>query len=101
MKNILIVTGIYPPDIGGPATFTKNLRDFINKSEYKVIVITLSNIQNRGWDFFYLTKIWLHFAKIWGITSNEHERPHQKDRSPEKIYAAHLLDPQFILQSLL
>ena len=46
MKNILIVTGIYPPDIGGPATFTKNLREFINKSEYKVIVITLSNIQN-------------------------------------------------------
>ena len=46
MKNILIITGIYPPDIGGPSTFTKNLSEFINDSKYNAIVITLSNIEN-------------------------------------------------------
>ena len=35
MKNILIVSGIYPPDIGGPATFSKEILDFINLKKIK------------------------------------------------------------------
>ena len=41
MKKILIITGIYPPDIGGPATFVREICKFINnkKDEYKVITL--------------------------------------------------------------
>lgn len=46
MKKILIVTGIYPPDIGGPATFVKDFFYFIKKQNDLVKVITLQNKQN-------------------------------------------------------
>tara|TARA_Y100000589_G_scaffold164083_1_gene155941 strand:+ start:2344 stop:3444 length:1101 start_codon:yes stop_codon:yes gene_type:complete len=41
MKRILIITGIYPPDIGGPATFANELFSFINFKKDYVKVITL------------------------------------------------------------
>ena len=46
-KKILIITGIYPPDIGGPATFVKELSEYIDKREDTLKVITLQ-------DFHYL-----------------------------------------------
>jgi len=39
-KKILIATGIYPPDIGGPATYVKTLEMELPKSGFEVRVIT-------------------------------------------------------------
>src|SRR3989344_9054812 len=35
-KNILICAGIYPPDIGGPAKYAKNLTDEFSRNEKKL-----------------------------------------------------------------
>ncbi|MBU2219306.1 hypothetical protein KKG15_02345, partial [Patescibacteria group bacterium] len=40
--RILIATGIYPPDIGGPATYAKNLADEFLRRGCGVKVITYS-----------------------------------------------------------
>ena len=42
-KRILIISGIYPPDIGGPATFVKELIEFINSKKDEVRLITLQD----------------------------------------------------------
>ena len=39
-RNILIATGIYPPDIGGPATYVKTLCEELPKKGYKIKVVT-------------------------------------------------------------
>ncbi|MBU6142076.1 glycosyltransferase family 4 protein [Patescibacteria group bacterium] len=39
MKNLLIATGIYPPDIGGPATYTRMLRSALG-DVFSVQVVT-------------------------------------------------------------
>jgi len=44
MKNILIITGIFPPDIGGPSTFVSSLKKYLEEQDYKPLVITLSDI---------------------------------------------------------
>ena len=46
-KNLLIVTGIFPPDIGGPATFTESLLKYLTDKNYCVKIISLSNIKKR------------------------------------------------------
>ena len=38
-KNILICAGIYPPDIGGPAKYAKNLTDEFSRNENRVKVL--------------------------------------------------------------
>jgi glycosyltransferase involved in cell wall biosynthesis len=40
--NIQLVTGIFPPDIGGPAHFIPTLQDFLQKSGARVQVLTLA-----------------------------------------------------------
>lgn len=40
--RVLITTGIFPPDIGGPATFVPNLATALAAREHKVTVLTLS-----------------------------------------------------------
>lgn len=42
-KNILICTGIYPPDIGGPATYTKTLEKELPGHGFAVRVITYAD----------------------------------------------------------
>ena len=39
-NKLLIATGIYPPDIGGPATFAAKIADGFNKIGYKVQILT-------------------------------------------------------------
>ncbi len=41
-KHILISTGIYPPKIGGPAQYAKNLKEAFEKINYTVAVKTFS-----------------------------------------------------------
>ena len=45
-KRILIITGIYPPDIGGPATFVPEISNFLKIKKDKYTVITLQDEQN-------------------------------------------------------
>jgi len=42
-KKILIATGIYPPDIGGPATIVGELKNSLSARGYNVKVITYSS----------------------------------------------------------
>ncbi len=41
--KVLLVTGIYPPDIGGPATFIPGFEKFLREKQMRVKVVTLSN----------------------------------------------------------
>ncbi len=42
--KILIATGIYPPDLGGPATLLTRLPDALRAREAEVKVITYSDV---------------------------------------------------------
>jgi glycosyltransferase involved in cell wall biosynthesis len=41
--NVLIVTGIFPPDIGGPATYVPSISSELVKRGHNVTVVTLSD----------------------------------------------------------
>jgi glycosyltransferase involved in cell wall biosynthesis len=41
--NILIVTGIFPPDIGGPATYVPSMASELLKRGHRITVVTLSD----------------------------------------------------------
>ena len=41
--NLLIVTGIFPPDIGGPATYVPSMASELVKRGHRVTVVTLSD----------------------------------------------------------
>ncbi len=64
--KILIATGIYPPDIGGPATYTANLAKELTKLGHKVTVITYtddSRANVRGdWRLVTISRHW----PLWG-----------------------------------
>ncbi len=49
--RILIATGIYPPDIGGPAKYAKNLKDVWEASGHKVTVKIFGKFQKIPWGF--------------------------------------------------
>ena len=44
--NILITVGIFPPDIGGPASFVPKISDFLIESGHNVQIICLSEAKN-------------------------------------------------------
>lgn len=44
--NILITVGIFPPDIGGPASFVPKISDFLIKNGHNVKIICLSEDEN-------------------------------------------------------
>ncbi|MCP4400617.1 MAG: glycosyltransferase family 4 protein [bacterium] len=43
MMNICLITGIFPPDIGGPATYVSRLAESLCREHHKICVITLGN----------------------------------------------------------
>ena len=59
-KKILIVTGIYPPDIGGPASYAKTLAQRLSK-DHEVKVITYSSVRKFEQDKIYpfiVKRVW-------------------------------------------
>jgi len=87
-KNILLATGIYPPDIGGPATYVKILqeelpkigyndalmkkildKEFI-KNGYQIKIVTYGEGKSTG-DIFYVSrkqnKLLRYFKYFWKI----------------------------------
>src|SRR5262245_44818031 len=51
--RVLIVTGIFPPDCGGPATFVPRIAEALVKRRHEVQVVTLSDVldQSQGYTF--------------------------------------------------
>ncbi|MDP6562037.1 MAG: glycosyltransferase family 4 protein [Candidatus Peribacteraceae bacterium] len=48
--KIILATGIYPPAIGGPATYSKKLADRLTRSSHDVIVVTYGNkVETEKW----------------------------------------------------
>lgn len=45
MSRILITTGIFPPDIGGPASYSKTLAERMSKN-FKVAIVTYSSVKS-------------------------------------------------------
>ncbi|MAG50819.1 hypothetical protein CL621_04245 [archaeon] len=45
--KILIVTTIFPPDIGGPATYSYEIAKRLTKLGHKVVIVTYGNKQNK------------------------------------------------------
>lgn len=52
--NLLIATGLYPPDIGGPATYSKILKDELPKHNINVEILSFGEVRH-------LPKIIRHF----------------------------------------
>ena len=44
--NILITVGIFPPDIGGPASFVPKISNFLIENGHNVKIICLSEVGN-------------------------------------------------------
>lgn len=45
-KRILVATGLYPPDIGGPATYTKMLEDELPQRGYELDVYAFGEVRH-------------------------------------------------------
>lgn len=84
--KVILATGIYPPDIGGPATYVRNLAKQLTKKGVEVIVIAYQQpeipdsgyqIPDDSWPVIRVSKAgspilrWLHYAK--------HVKKHGKD----------------------
>jgi len=56
-KNILICTGIYPPDIGGPATYVKILQEKLPEYDhnFKIKIITYGKSKNSD-EVYYISR---------------------------------------------
>ncbi len=74
IKNILLATGIYPPDIGGPATYSKMLLDELPKHGFNVKVITYGDskldtgeaiVVNRNRNIF--LRYFKYFWQVWKL----------------------------------
>lgn len=46
--RVLILSGIYPPDIGGPATFVPRFADFLCLKNHRVEVISLTSTEGKS-----------------------------------------------------
>jgi len=59
-KKILIATGIFPPDIGGPATYSKLLVDKLHEKGFLVEVVSFGEVRH-------LPKIIRHIAYFFNV----------------------------------
>lgn len=54
--KVLLISGIYPPDIGGPATFVPKLKNFLEVNDLRTFLITLGNKTEKGSEYFRLAR---------------------------------------------
>ena len=73
--KIVLATGIFPPDIGGPATFAKALNDELPKQGCEVKVITYGSEKVLNSEIYIikreqniLMRYWLYFWKTWKLS---------------------------------
>lgn len=63
--KILLVTGIFPPDIGGPATFVPNLGKYLENRGHEVRILTLAkNTKKQSNDEFRTIRIQRKLPKL-------------------------------------
>src|SRR5450631_1002176 len=60
--KILIATGLYPPQSGGPATYSKLLHDELPKHDIAVVVLPFSTVQH-------IPKVFRHTAYFFRVIS--------------------------------
>ncbi|MDC1205673.1 glycosyltransferase family 4 protein [Candidatus Pacebacteria bacterium] len=75
MKKILVAAGIYPPDIGGPATYAKMLEVELPKAGIETVVIPFGTVRH-------LPKVFRHMVFMWALL-----------KQAKKCDALYALDP--------
>lgn len=68
IKRVLIVSGIFLPDIGGPATYARTLATHLNKNGTHASVLTYSSVRHHASDTslgFPVHRVWVRWP--WGI----------------------------------
>lgn len=65
--NVLIATGIYPPEIGGPAQYAKNLKDALLKQGHKITVVTYGKERKLPTGFRHLVYLLKVLTKIFSV----------------------------------
>ena len=67
--RIVLATGIYPPDIGGPATYTAALAKQLTGMGHEVTVVTYGNaecrMQNAEWEVVFVPKTGGPLLRWW------------------------------------
>ena len=61
IKRILLISGIYPPDVGGPATYIPKLAEYLVKQGHVVTVFSLSDYKQKSpksdiWDTQFISR---------------------------------------------
>lgn len=74
-KKIVIATGLYPPDIGGPATYVRMLEDALPTHDIECVVVPFTQVRH-------LPKVVRHVVFFWKLLRNA--------RDADAVYA---LDP--------
>ncbi len=42
-SSVLLISGIYPPDMGGPATFTQDFSRWLAHKDVNILVVTYTD----------------------------------------------------------
>jgi len=58
--KILIIVGIYPPDIGGPASFVPKIANLYSDNSHEVTVVCLTDIQSEDMEKYKVVRISRH-----------------------------------------
>lgn len=67
--KILLVTGIYPPDIGGPATYIPELASYLSDKGHELRILTLAeDASQQAGDELFITRIQRKLPKILRMT---------------------------------
>ena len=95
-KNILIATGIFPPDIGGPATYSKLLLDKLPKHNLNVEVLSFGEVRR-------LPKIVRHIAYFFKVLNRGRRADIIYAQDPVSVglpaaLASYVLRKKFILK---
>ncbi len=68
--KILIATGIYPPDVGGPAKYAENLANSLRKMGHEVFVLSYGIEKKMPWglrQFYYFLRAIFKMARSDGV----------------------------------
>ncbi len=63
MKKILIATGLYPPESGGPATYTKTLEDKLPAYGFELVVLPYKEVRHLPRGIRHLA----YFFRCWSL----------------------------------
>ena len=86
--NVLMITGIFPPDIGGPATYVPEMGRELVKRGHKITVLTLSDTldhDDRSYSFP-VHRIRRSLFKPAAVSAHCHAHFHEKDDTAQVLY---------------